>query len=46
MTGQPHIVSLAYQAAGAGITITIAADTAVATNVAPTGIVSCIAVHD
>src|ERR1700676_5338599 len=46
MTGQPHIVSLAYQAAGVGITITIAADTAVATNIAPTGIVSCIAVHD
>ena len=46
MTGQPHIVSTTYQAAGAGITITIAADTAVAANVAPTGFTDCIAVHD
>jgi hypothetical protein len=46
MTGQPHIVSVSYQAAGAGITITIAADTAVAANVAPTGFVDCIGVHD
>lgn len=46
MTAQPHIVSTSYQAAGAGITITIAADTAVAANVAPTGFTDCIAVHD
>jgi len=37
MTGQPHIVSTSYQAGGVGITITIAADTAAAANVAPTG---------
>lgn len=41
-TGQPHLSSVALQAAGAGITVTIAADTAVAANAA----VDCIAVHD
>jgi len=46
MTGQPHVVSVSYQAAGAGITVTIAADTAAAANVAPTGFTDCIAVHD
>lgn len=46
MTAQPHIVSVSYQAAGVGITITIAADTAAAANVAPTGFTDCVAVHD
>lgn len=46
MTGQPHIVNVAYQAAGAGITLTIAADTAVAANVAAAGFVDCSAEHD
>lgn len=46
LTGQPHIVGTTYQAGGVGITITIAADTAVAANVAAAGFTHCIAIHD
>jgi hypothetical protein len=42
VTNQPHLVKVTKLAAGAGITVTIAADTANAANAG----VECIAVHD
>lgn len=46
VTGQPHIVQVVKQAAGAGITLQIAADTAAAADIAVGGELDCIAVHD